>query len=154
PVLAVLTRLPAGSGLVIALVVITSAFGIRRAARYALGVVATFAGVAAVLYLASDGRILTSFMAVASGGGGTSYGMRFVLWFALVVVQDPFFLLLFGAALWYAGRWTDKRPDLPQLYFWIALALTIPLFVSRGIDNNHLLDLLAASILVVGAELS
>jgi hypothetical protein len=154
PVLAVLTRLPAGSGLVMALVVIYNVLGIRRAAGYALGVAATFVGIAAILYFASDGRIFTSFMAVASGGGGTSYAMRFVLWFGLVIVQDPFFLLLFGAALWYAGRWTDRMPDVPQLYFWIALALTIPLFVSRGIDNNHLLDLLAASILVVGAELS
>jgi len=154
PLAAVFTKLSAVGGLLASLWL----FRVRRGWRWALtygGAVGALIVISlAALYWASAGRVLDSFLAVGSGGGDLGYAWRFPLWFGLVVVQDPPFLLIFGTALFYAARATQSRRwSFPLSYFWLTTLLTLPIFASRGTDNNHLIDLLAASILLLGYQL-
>src|SRR5207249_3609436 len=108
----------------------------------------------AALYWASAGRVLESFLAVGSGGGDLGYAWRFRLWFGLVVVQVRPFSLSFGPALFSAARATEVLCwSLRWGYSGFTAVLTVPIFASRGTDNNHLIDLLAASILLLGYQL-
>jgi hypothetical protein len=92
-----------------------------------------------------------SLRAVGSGGINPSYAVRFPLWFLLALAQDPFSLVIVVAALYYAIRETRHgQHGFAVAYFWLVLALTAPVFASPGTDNNHLIDLLAASLLLLG----
>jgi hypothetical protein len=91
---------------------------------------------------------------VASGGIRLGYAVQFPLWFGLMLLEDPCALLLVVAALYYAAVETRRgRPNFAVSYFWVVLALTVPVFASPGTDNNHLIDLLGASILVLGDQI-
>lgn len=153
-VAAFFTKFTTVSGLVALLALLARKFG-RRVALAVAAVVAVLltAGLEA-LYIASDGRVWTSFLAVGSGGIHLAYAVRFPFWFALLLAEDPCALLIVLAALFYAVQGTrERRGGFPVAYFWLVLALTVPVFASPGTDNNHLIDLLAASILVLGDEL-
>jgi hypothetical protein len=126
-----------------------------RAGALAAGVLAVVgAGLAAVQGL-SVGRLLESFAACVTGGLGTDYAWKFPGWFALVVAQDPFFLALFLAAAAAAiRRFRRTGLDLPLTYFIVTALGTMLLFVSPGIDSNHLMDLLVAAVVLLAVELT
>src|SRR3989442_12066697 len=44
--------------------------------------------------------------------------------------------------------------SLPVAYFLLTAAMTVVIFTSPGADTNHFLDLLAASVLVLGERLT
>ncbi|MEY2878598.1 MAG: hypothetical protein RLZZ15_978 [Verrucomicrobiota bacterium] len=117
-----------------------------------LGLVAL--GLAAAVW-ASEGRIVDAFAACATGGASFSYGWRFLAWFTIVAVQDPFFLALFVAAIIAARRrWRRNGLDLATCYFVITALGTTLIFASPGTDSNHLVDLLVASVAVLAVEIS
>jgi hypothetical protein len=145
------TKLTTVSGLIAAFSLL-SARGDRRAAwTVVTGWLALLAAGSAALSGASDGRVWSSFAAVGSGGISVSYAARFPIWFGLAVVEDPCYFLIFLAALYYAIRAARRRRFSFALgYFWLAVATTAPVFASPGTDNNHLIDLLGACLLLLG----
>jgi len=148
---AFLTKLTAVGGAVSALALLRSRRGWRPAIAAAIALASMLLSAGAGLFAASDGRVWTSMRAVGSGGIGWLYAVRFPLWFARAIVEDPFSLLIFLTALFYAVRETRRRHlAFAVAYFWLTLAVTVPVFASPGTDNNHLIDLLAASILLLG----
>jgi hypothetical protein len=107
----------------------------------------------AIAYWTSDGRILSSFMAFADGPANWNYFYKFPFWFAMLLLRDPFFLLIFSFALLLICK--DESPvreSFPKIYFFISLGMTLFIFTSPGTDYNHLLDLIVASILVLGTQ--
>jgi hypothetical protein len=70
-------------------------------------------------------------------------------------VEDPFLLIVVAAAL-FVAVWRARAPrgTVVDTYFWIVLALTAPVYASAGIDNNHLIDLLGASLLILGGSVA
>src|SRR5207253_2081506 len=104
---------------------------------------------------ASDGRALASFRAVATGGMHLGYAVAAPVWLLLAAVQDPVFLLVVSvAALYSVDAIRHKAWTVPATYFWLAAGVTVVIFSSPGTDTNHLLDLLAASVLVFGERLT
>lgn len=153
-VAAMFTKLTTVSGLLALVILLRRRRGLREAAAAAAGAALLFAAGWATLYAASDGRIWASFSSVWSGGGHPAYALRFPLWFALALAEDPCGLLIVLAALHQAMRAVRRRrAGMPVAIFWVALAVTVPVFASPGTDNNHLLDLIAASILLLGTAL-
>ena len=152
--LAFLTKLSTLYGLAAAVPALWFGQKRRDASALALCAFLTMAAGLIAIHLASQGRALAAFTACADGGWIFFYALRAPLWFLLVSVQDPFFLILFIAALLIlAGR---SRPDplgLPGLYFILTLAATLILFTSPGVDGNHLLDLILASVWLLAASL-
>ncbi len=151
PAAAFFTKLTTVSGAIAAVGLLRSRSGRRPALAAALALLLLLTAGFALVLAASDGRAWTSMQAVGSGGINLLYAARFPLWFGLAILEDPFYLLIFLTALFYAVRETRRRTFAFALgYFWLTLALTAPVFASPGTDNNHLIDLLGASILVLG----
>ena len=150
-VAAFFTKLTTVSGAIAAIALLRVRSGWRPALAAAVSLVVLLPTLFAALFAASAGRVWTSMMAVGSGGISSSYAARSPLWFALAIVEDPFFLLIFLTSLYYAVRETRRRHFSFVLgLFWLTAAVTAPVFASPGTDNNHLIDLLGASILLLG----
>jgi hypothetical protein len=148
----------------------------RRRAAIAL-VVAVGAGAAAVVIAAeafSSGRFLALLAACASGGAGPGDLVRSPLRLArLLAFEDRAGLALLAAALVAAGRPRRERPDprraggagagtdrarapddprlLPGLWLAAALGSVLAVYASPGTGVNHLLELEAASAVLLGA---
>jgi len=121
----------------------------RLAGRYLATTLAGMLAVLAVVHGASAGRAWESFLACAAGGDTPGYAVKAPLWFALTIGQDPFAVAFVGFAAWQA--WRERRhPGAPTWLFAGAAAGTPPLFASPGTGANHLLEMLAASLLVLG----
>ncbi len=122
----------------------------RLAGRYLAAVAVGAAGVLAIVYGASAGRAWESFLACGGGGGTAGYAVKAPLWFALTVGQDPFAVAILGFGAWQV--WRDRATGPAPGWLWVAAAAaTLPLFASPGTGANHLLEMLAASLLVLGA---
>lgn len=148
---AIFTKLTTVSGAIAAIALLGAQRGRRPALAFAIGLAVLLPALFGALFAASDGRVWSSMLAVGSGGASASYAARFPFWFALAIAEDPFDLLIFLASLYYAVRETRRRNLSFALgYFWLAVAVTAPVFASPGTDNNHLIDLLGASILLLG----
>jgi len=148
---AIFTKFTAVGGAIAAIALLRARQGWRPALAAVASLLVLLSAIVAVVLVASDGRVWTSVLAVGSGGITAHYAVRFPLWFARAVVEDPFDLLILATALFYAARQTRRRSlGFVQGYFWLTLALTVPVFASPGTDNNHLVDLLGASLLVIG----
>src|SRR5881409_198429 len=131
----------------------------RKARRAAVAVAGSLALLAALslggVDWASDGRALASFRAVATGGMHLGYALAAPVWLLLSAVQDPVFLLVVSvAALYSVDAIRREAWTVPAAYFWLATGVTLVIFSSPGTDTNHLLDLLAASVLVFGERLT
>lgn len=106
-------------------------------------------------YRFSDGRAAEAFAVCATGGAGLGYAAKFPYWFVRVAVQDPYFLVLFGSASVLAWRaWRRRGIELPTLYFAVTAIGTVLIFVSPGTDSNHLIGLLAASVVILATQVS
>jgi len=130
--------------------------GQRRRAVALAGTLALLgAGAFGFVVWSSAGRALASFLAVADGGTRPGYALGAPLWFLLVALQDPVFLLLLGVASWCAV--TAVRAQgwrFPAAYFVVAAALTVVIFTSPGTDTNHFIDLIGAVVLLLGWRLT
>jgi len=97
----------------------------------------------------SDGRMLTSFLACAGGGGGIGYAIRAPGWFLLTLAQDPFLLGIVGFSAYQA--WVGRAVfGWPAAFLAASAAVALPVFASAGTGSNHLLELLAAALLALG----
>jgi len=127
----------------------------RQAVTLAAVLAGLGAGALALIQWAGDGRALTSFLAVASGGARPGYALGAPLWFALVALQDPVFLIIVAVAgLYAAALLRQDRMSFPVGYFLLAAAGTLAIFTSPGTDSNHFLDLLGAAVLLLGWQLT
>ena len=152
---AVLTKFTAVFGLGAMLVWLVRERRIAAAAQLAAGTLAVSAFGFAAAYEFSAGRIADSFAACASGGLQAAYAWKFAGWFALVAAQDPFFSVLFIVAGWLAVRRIRRQGiDLVITFFLTTTLGTMLLFVSPGIDSNHLVDLLVASVGLIALEVT
>ena len=127
----------------------------RQAVALAALLAALAAGALALIQWASDGRALASFRAVASGGARPGYALGAPLWFLLVALQDPVFLIIVAVAAVYAAALVrNARVSFPVGYFLLAAAGTLAIFTSPGTDSNHFTDLLGAAVLLLGWQLT
>jgi hypothetical protein len=121
----------------------------RGAMFYASVTGAAMLAVAWIVNRASDGRALASFAACATGAGGLAYALRAPEWLLLALAQDPFLLALLACAAWQA--WEERgSTGLPTAFLVAASAISAAVFVSAGTGTNHLLEPLAASVVVLG----
>lgn len=101
------------------------------------------------LQAASGGNMEEAFLACVLGGGSWKYTLLAPWWFLKASIMDPFFLMIVGAAIWTLRVLKTLRGTFTELYFWITFCGTLLLFTSPGVDTNHLIDLLAASLWVL-----
>jgi len=101
----------------------------------------------------SQGKALASFQACLLGGGHLDYALKTPLWFATVIIRDPFFFALFCLAVYLATKIKPEQwKSFVPLYFGFTLISTIAIFASPGTDSNHLIDLLVAGILMLAFQ--
>lgn len=106
-----------------------------------------------LLHVWSDGRMLSNFEACLFGGGSLIYFLKTPVWFVRVIVQDPFFLIILGLATLVAIKTASENlKTFPYVCFWVTFAATFLIFSSPGTDHNHLMDLMAASLLILGVQ--
>src|SRR5262249_20974261 len=125
--------------------------------RRALGLVAgTLAGTIALLGLAnaaSDGRMLETLRACMLGGGLSNLLRSPMSTVYVLIRQDPLCSLLL--ILFFVSLTTLPREGWKEPLTWLALgalAMTVFLFASPGVDVNHLLDFYVVSLLFVGYQ--
>jgi len=128
--------------------------GQRRAAAIVLS--ATAGGVilmAAATLGASHGRVVDAWWTAASTGSGFPQFLLAPFAFARAVRKVPetlAFIQLGIAALLALAVQRRMRLELTSWLFLTTLAVTAAIFAAEGTDTNHLIDLQAASLLVVG----
>jgi hypothetical protein len=117
---------------------------------------ATLAAAAALVVLAnlaSDGRMLDS-MRACMFGGGLSNTLRAPMSAVYVLIrQDPLCSLLL--ILFFVSLMTLPAEGWKEPLTWLALAamaMTVFLFASPGVDINHLLDFYVIALLFVGCQ--
>ena len=104
-----------------------------------------------LLHISSDGRMLANVLACLLGGGSMDYALKTPFWFAFVIAQDPFLLVMVCLATFLAFKTARTGgKSLPNIYFFVTFIFTLLIFSSRGTDHNHLMDLLIASALIIG----
>lgn len=112
-----------------------------------------YLAVAAGMFFASQGRIVTIFKACASAGTSP---IRILLgpfhMLSVAVRDDPGLLLFFFLALIVLPN--RRVRSLPVLFFIATIAVTAFIFGSPGTSWNHLLDLQVASVIVIAAWLA
>lgn len=102
--------------------------------------------------LASDGRFLENLQATAVAPEGHARSLFGALsTYALYVRLDHAFLLLIPPALLAIAR-RPAPTDLFRIYFVLHLVISIGFFFDTGAEYNHLIDLLAA-VIILGSEL-
>ncbi|MCH7623204.1 MAG: hypothetical protein IIB46_03895 [Nitrospinae bacterium] len=111
---------------------------------------------AVIIFLVNDfsqNRAFESFQACALGGFNLGYAIKTPLWFATFIIRDPFLMVLLGLA---GCLIINKRKAILDsflfFYFTISFVSTFAIYSSPGTDNNHLIDLLIASTLVLAFE--
>ncbi len=96
---------------------------------------------------ASEGRMGESFQVFQALPVRWDYALKFPLWFAMILLRDPFLLALSGFALYGVIR--AGKAGFACVYFLVVLAVSCVILTSPGTDYNHLLDLIVASVLVL-----
>lgn len=128
--------------------------GRKRDAAAIAGLVALgCAAVLAVTQAASAGRFLAILRACASGGatvGSVLDAPR--LLGGMFLWKEPWGFCLFGAAcLACLGCFRSCVRTLPGIFLAVSLGTTVVIFGSPGVTWNHLVDLVTASALLLGA---
>jgi hypothetical protein len=124
---------------------------------------AVLAGASAVLMVlgagiaqwASDGRMLESFRAVASGGTDPGFALSAPRRLLEECFGDPLLCVVLAAAA--IARMALRRAASADLLAWLAgttLLVTLAIFGSPGTGKNHLLDLQALAVLVLAVAAS
>ena len=136
-------------GLAAAIVWLTLAGHKRLAWRLALQTACGYAVVAAVIIVASRGRVLEIFRACASGGTNLQFLIAApVRMESMALYTDPILLPVAGLALLGLLSWNRLR-SLPGLLLITTLAITIFIFGSPGTAQNHLLDVQVAAVILL-----
>jgi len=114
--------------------------------------------VGAALFLGSQGRILEIFKACASGGtnlmGFASGPLSMLLIAARLDPGALLFVLLALAGLVSVVLSGKLLQNLPALLLIATLAVTAIIYGSPGINENHLLDLQVASVVLIATQLA
>jgi hypothetical protein len=142
---------------------ITTLFGLAAVVLWLVGkregrAAAVLAGASALLMAlgaglaqwASDGRMLESFRAVASGGANPGFALSAPRRLLEECLGDPLLCVVFGAAT--IGAMTLRRAASAGLLAWLAgttLLVTLAIFGSPGTGKNHLIDLQALAVVVL-----
>lgn len=136
-------------GLAAAIVWLALAGHKRFAWRLALQTACGYAVVAAIMMLASRGRVLEIFRACASGGTNLKFLIAApVRMEAMALYTDPILLPFAGLAL--LGLFSPNRlRSLSGLLLITTLAITIFIFGSPGTAQNHLLDVQVAAVILL-----
>jgi Dolichyl-phosphate-mannose-protein mannosyltransferase len=122
----------------------------RNALRFLALTAAGYALVLLIVFAGSGGRAAEVFRLVVAPG----VSLHSIVTSPLNMVDEmggypgEMILLAMGAAALLAGG-ARAMKRLPALFFACALVVTLALFSSDGIAGNHLLDLYAASVIVV-----
>ncbi len=103
----------------------------------------------------SDGKMLVSFAACATGGMD---GMGILLspyHFLIEILRDPVFAVFLGfAAIVFFVRFRESWRQLHFIYFIVVIGATLVIFSSPGTSDNHMIDLQVAVFLLLGVEFS
>ncbi len=105
------------------------------------------------LYLGTSGRILSIF-SISSSGGASIYGLlRAPIGFVNnITSKDPISLLCFFWAITaFINNLSVTRKHLTVIFFLVSCAITVFIHGTPGINYNHLVDISASSLLVVGS---
>jgi len=103
------------------------------------------------LYLATSGRILTVFQTCSLGGAKLTMIAKMPVLTARLIQDDAVcLLLLFGAVAVLCCKSRTLITSLPCLFWLVSLLITTVIFGSPGTFINHLVDLTAASALLLG----
>ena len=126
----------------------------REASRLTLAAGAGIACVLVAMWVASEHRVFDILAASASGGAGWTTIALAPMSFARILRRTPEVLVLLGLAL--AAGWT--RPVTPTLRNRLevvagimCLGVTLAIYASPATVENHLIDLVAMAVLVIGA---
>jgi hypothetical protein len=128
--------------------------GRKAALSFTAGVIAALVAVFTIVNAASAGHFLDNVRATATGGMTASDVRSVPGAFVSRIVADPFVLI--PALLGFVSFGSDVRrrlTSLPHLHFAAAVAVTFAIFASPGTVSNHLVEVHAAAVLVVGAAL-
>lgn len=152
---AFLTKITTIFGLGAVVVCLASRREWQAAARLSgVSVLAMLAGVGLAIW-ASEGRLVESFRAVASGDTNRGFFLSAPRRLLEEFAGDPLLCVLLGAALVAAvGR---RRKEHGVLALWLlgaTLAVTLVIFGSPGTGKNHLVDLQALAVLVLALALA
>jgi hypothetical protein len=103
----------------------------------------------------SNGKMLASFTASATGGMD---GMGILLspyHFLIEVFRDPLFAMFLGfAAIIFFVRLRENWRQLHFIYFVVVIGATLVIFSSPGTSDNHMIDLQVAVFFLLGVEFS
>jgi len=104
-------------------------------------------------YFSSSKRLYTIFKTCSSGGAGIANIINAPIAFVKNISEtDPVCLLLIFWAILVISKHREKLfYNILFIFFLVSFAVTIFIYGSPGIDNNHLVDLAVSSILLVGS---
>jgi hypothetical protein len=98
----------------------------------------------------SGGRFFENFSTVAVGPGRNTKNLAFALsQYAWYVRSDRGFLIILVLAFVALARMRKAKVDLYKIYFLLQLVISIGFFFDVGAEYNHLIDLCAASVIVL-----
>jgi hypothetical protein len=126
----------------------------RAALLFAAATAVGFGAAFTIANAASSGQLLENLRAMVTAGMTVRDIAAAPIGFLRRIVADPF--VLGPAGLAAANCWPGVRTrlrSLPHLYFLSTIAVTVTIFTSPGTVWNHLVDLHAAAVLVVGASM-
>jgi hypothetical protein len=120
---------------------------------FTAGVVAALAAAFTFVNIASAGRFLENLRATATAGM-TAHDLRSAgSGFIVRLVADPFVLAPALLGVVSCVRTEARLRSLAHVYFAAVLGVTLAIFASPGTVSNHLVDVHAAAVLLVGASL-
>ncbi|WP_029059661.1 hypothetical protein [Stappia stellulata] len=128
----------------------------RAATGFALGSLVLLAAFAALFLHLSDGRMLDSLAATATGGTDLAFAAGMITRFAKeLAVYNPAVGIVFLLALakWIADAPKHWRSPL-HLTFAMVTLVTVVIFSSRGIAGNHAIPLAAVSLILAATAVS
>jgi hypothetical protein len=138
-------------GLATALIWLIATGNKRTARRLGVATSCGYLLVAAIMVVASHGRVVEIFKACASGGTSLAFLARAPLrMWGMAMHTDPS-LLLFAVPALAVMFWifTHGWRDLPALFLLATLLVTAVIFGSPGTTENHLLDVQVASLILL-----
>lgn len=108
-----------------------------------------------LLYVWSDGRIWEIFQTCASGNPPLEYAVKAPIHFLKNISNGNIvaFFLFISALICIEFKAKTSIQTIYNIYFVLALVQIILLFASPGIDSNHFIDLVSASVLLIAARI-
>lgn len=126
----------------------------KRAFSYAFTSAAVFAVGIAAIEILSEGRFHENLHAAAvAGSNKRTFIEAMSVYFYWLKLDRGFFLLLLLVPLAFLRRTKAPYVDLWRIYFLLHLCITSGFFFDTGAEYNHLVDLLAATIILAGEVL-